>query len=151
MVPRAPKQSHRSSNLASASASSSVPQCPTEKPRHSHVFKLLDLLTSASRSDKSLSQLANPSSSYGDKTSFVSLALGGSMRAFLLAALLVVCLGLFLFPSALAQQSSPQITVVAPTSARAGDQIAISGSGFGASQSSGNVWLGSAYGVVVSC
>lgn len=70
------------------------------------------------------------------------------MRTFLLATLLIVCFGVL--PAALAQQSSPQITAVSPTTARAGDQIAISGSGFGATQGSGNVWLGSTYGAVVS-
>ncbi len=70
------------------------------------------------------------------------------MRTFLLAILLIVCFGVP--PAALAQQSSPQISAVSPTTARAGDQIAISGSGFGATQGSGNVWLGSTYGAVVS-
>ncbi len=47
-------------------------------------------------------------------------------------------------------QSSPQISSASPTTARAGDQIVISGSGFGSSQGSGNIWLGSTYGVVGS-
>ncbi|HEY6946905.1 MAG TPA: IPT/TIG domain-containing protein [Candidatus Acidoferrum sp.] len=46
--------------------------------------------------------------------------------------------------------STPNITSVSPTTAIAGMQITISGSGFGSSQGSGNVWLGSTYGVVVS-
>ena len=50
----------------------------------------------------------------------------------------------------LAQQAAPQISGVSPTTARAGDQILISGSNFGSSQGTGNVWLGSTYGVVVS-
>jgi len=55
-----------------------------------------------------------------------------------------------LLAPASAQQSSPQITSVSPSTARAGDQIVIAGSGFGSSQGNGNVWLGSTYGVVVS-
>src|SRR5438445_7805135 len=46
--------------------------------------------------------------------------------------------------------STPNITSVTPTTAIAGTQITITGTGFGASQGSGNVWLGSTYGVVVS-
>ena len=46
--------------------------------------------------------------------------------------------------------STPNITSVTPTTAMAGTQITITGTGFGASQGSGNVWLGSTYGVVVS-
>lgn len=45
---------------------------------------------------------------------------------------------------------TPNIVSVTPTTAVAGTQITISGSGFGATQGSGNVWLGSTYGVVVS-
>jgi hypothetical protein len=70
------------------------------------------------------------------------------MRTFVSAALLILCLGLL--PAALAQQSSPQIASISPTTARAGDQITIVGAGFGATQGSGNVWLGSNYGVVAS-
>jgi hypothetical protein len=73
------------------------------------------------------------------------------MRKGLLFALVLLpslCLGPF--TPTFAQQSSPQITSVSPSTARAGDQILISGSGFGSSQANGNVWLGSAYGVVVS-
>lgn len=46
--------------------------------------------------------------------------------------------------------STPNITSVTPTTAIAGTQITITGTGFGASQGSGNVWLGSTYGMVVS-
>ena len=42
--------------------------------------------------------------------------------------------------------STPNITSVTPTTAIAGTQITITGTAFGASQSSGNVWLGSTYG-----
>src|SRR6266436_3169114 len=70
------------------------------------------------------------------------------MRHIFLACLAGLCLGLF--APAFAQQSSPQITSVSPSTARAGDQILITGSGFGSSQGNGNVWLGSTYGVVVS-
>src|SRR5438874_1782389 len=45
---------------------------------------------------------------------------------------------------------TPNITSVTPTTAIAGTQITITGTGFGGSQGSGNVWLGSTYGVVVS-
>jgi hypothetical protein len=44
----------------------------------------------------------------------------------------------------------PTITSISPTTGRAGDQITINGTSFGASQGSGNVWLGSTYGTVVS-
>ncbi len=44
----------------------------------------------------------------------------------------------------------PTITSISPSSGRAGDQITITGTSFGASQGSGNVWLGSTYGTVVS-
>ncbi len=46
--------------------------------------------------------------------------------------------------------STPNITSVTPTTAIAGTQITITGTGFGASQGNGNVWLGSTYGAVVS-
>src|SRR5205814_5775868 len=46
--------------------------------------------------------------------------------------------------------STPNITSVTPTTAIAGTQITITGTGFGASQGSGSAWLGSTYGVVVS-
>ena len=45
---------------------------------------------------------------------------------------------------------TPNITNVTPTSGVAGTQVTIAGTGFGATQGSGNVWLGSTYGVVVS-
>ena len=45
---------------------------------------------------------------------------------------------------------TPTITSLTPTSGVAGTQVTIAGSGFGATQGSGNVWLGSTYGVVVS-
>ncbi len=70
------------------------------------------------------------------------------MREILLATLATLCLGLF--APALAQQSSPQISSVSLSTARAGDQIVITGSGFGSPQGNGNVWLGSTYGAVVS-
>src|SRR5437016_6870247 len=41
---------------------------------------------------------------------------------------------------------TPNITSVTPTTAIAGTQITITGTGFGGSQGSGNVWLGSTYG-----
>src|SRR6266436_2376791 len=69
------------------------------------------------------------------------------MRHIFLACLAGLCLGLF--APAFAQQSSPQITSVTPTTAIAGTQVTITGTGFGASQGSGNVWLGSTYGVLV--
>jgi hypothetical protein len=46
--------------------------------------------------------------------------------------------------------ATPKVTNVTPTSATAGTQITFTGTGFGATQGSGNVWLGSSYGVVVS-
>ncbi len=45
---------------------------------------------------------------------------------------------------------TPHITSISPSTGRAGDQITINGTGFGSSQGSGNVWLGSTYGTVVS-
>ncbi|HVP51612.1 MAG TPA: putative Ig domain-containing protein, partial [Terriglobales bacterium] len=47
-------------------------------------------------------------------------------------------------------QAPPQIDVVSPTAGVAGTQVTIAGTGFGATQGSGNVWLGSTYGTVVS-
>jgi hypothetical protein len=44
----------------------------------------------------------------------------------------------------------PSITSVSPTTGAAGTQVAVYGSGFGTTQGSGSVWLGSSYGVVVS-
>ena len=44
--------------------------------------------------------------------------------------------------------SSPMISGVSPTSGLAGTQVTISGSGFGATQGTGQVWLGSVPGVV---
>jgi hypothetical protein len=44
----------------------------------------------------------------------------------------------------------PNVTGVSPTSGPAGTQVTISGSGFGMSQGSGSVWLGSAPATVVS-
>jgi len=44
----------------------------------------------------------------------------------------------------------PAITSVSPSSGAVGAPVTITGSGFGAAQGSGNVWLGSTYGVVVS-
>jgi hypothetical protein len=45
---------------------------------------------------------------------------------------------------------TPNITSISPTTGYSGDQITITGTGFGSSQGSGNVWLGSTYGTVVS-
>ncbi len=45
---------------------------------------------------------------------------------------------------------TPHITSISPSSGRSGDQITITGTGFGSSQGSGNVWLGSTYGTVVT-
>jgi IPT/TIG domain len=45
---------------------------------------------------------------------------------------------------------TPKISTVAPTSALPGSPITITGTGFGANQGSGHVWLGSTYGLVVS-
>jgi len=45
---------------------------------------------------------------------------------------------------------TPNISSVTPTTGVAGTQVTIAGTGFGASQGSGNVWLGNTYGVVVS-
>ena len=69
------------------------------------------------------------------------------MRPLLFATLLILSV-LRAVPT-LAQSSSPQISSVSPTTARAGDQVVINGSNFGSSQGNGNVWLGSTYGVVV--
>jgi hypothetical protein len=46
--------------------------------------------------------------------------------------------------------TTPKVTSVTPTSAMAGTQVTFTGTGFGATQGSGNVWLGSTYGTVVS-
>ena len=46
--------------------------------------------------------------------------------------------------------TTPNITNVTPTTAIAGTQVTMTGTGFGATQGNGNVWLGSTYGVVVS-
>jgi len=61
----------------------------------------------------------------------------------------LVLFGLVLSPILVFGQT-PNITSVTPTTATAGTQVTITGTGFGASQGSGNVWLGSTYGVVVS-
>lgn len=45
---------------------------------------------------------------------------------------------------------APNIAAVTPTTGVAGAQVTITGTGFGSSQGSGKVWLGSTYGVVVS-
>lgn len=70
------------------------------------------------------------------------------MHRFILAAFLLFATGLI--TDTFGQSSGPQISAVASTTARAGDQIVISGSNFGSSQGSGNVWLGSTYGTVAS-
>ena len=44
----------------------------------------------------------------------------------------------------------PSITTVSPTTGAGGTAVTISGSGFGSTQGSGSVWLGSTYGVVNS-
>lgn len=46
--------------------------------------------------------------------------------------------------------NTPTITSISPNTGGAGTQITINGSGFGASQGSGNVWIGTTYGTVVS-
>jgi len=46
--------------------------------------------------------------------------------------------------------TTPKVTSVTPTSGVAGTQVTFTGTGFGSAQGSGNVWLGSTYGVVVS-
>ena len=71
-----------------------------------------------------------------------------SLRPVYLAALTL--LSFVSIAPALAQSSSPQISAVSPTTARAGDQIVVNGSNFGSSQGSGNIWLGSTYGLVLS-
>src|SRR5215470_9195271 len=45
---------------------------------------------------------------------------------------------------------TPAVSSVAPTIGVAGTQVTFTGTGFGSTQGSGNVWLGSTYGVVVS-
>jgi hypothetical protein len=45
---------------------------------------------------------------------------------------------------------TPAVSSVTPTSGTAGTQVTFTGTGFGATQGSGNVWLGSTYGTVVS-
>ena len=44
----------------------------------------------------------------------------------------------------------PSISTTSPSTGTAGTQVTISGSGFGATQGTGTVWLGSTYGVVVN-
>lgn len=44
----------------------------------------------------------------------------------------------------------PSITSVSPTTGAAGMQVSMSGSGFGTTQGTGSVWLGTTYGIVVS-
>jgi hypothetical protein len=61
----------------------------------------------------------------------------------------VALFGLVLWPILVFGQT-PNITSVTPTTATAGTQVTIAGSGFGASQGSGNAWVGSMHGVVVS-
>jgi hypothetical protein len=46
--------------------------------------------------------------------------------------------------------NTPTVSSTSPNSGGAGTQITINGSGFGAVQGSGNVWLGTTYGIVVS-
>ena len=70
------------------------------------------------------------------------------MHRCVLAVFLVFAAGVFTVT--FGQSPAPQISTVAPTTARAGDQIVINGSNFGSSQGNGNVWLGSTYWVVVS-
>jgi hypothetical protein len=43
----------------------------------------------------------------------------------------------------------PQITGISPNSGNAGTAVTVTGSGFGATQGSGNVWIGSTYGTVI--
>jgi hypothetical protein len=64
---------------------------------------------------------------------------------------LVTAIAIFLLTfSIYARAQSPQISNVTPTSGVAGTQVTITGSGFGAAQGSGRVWLGTTDGVVVS-
>ncbi len=46
--------------------------------------------------------------------------------------------------------STPTIATVSPSSGAAGTQVTVSGSGFGAAQANGRVWLGTTYGLVTS-
>jgi hypothetical protein len=46
--------------------------------------------------------------------------------------------------------ATPAITNLSPTSGAAGVQVTVSGSGFGSSQGTGTVWLGSTYGTVLN-
>ncbi len=51
---------------------------------------------------------------------------------------------------AVGQTTSPEVASVIPTTATAGTQVTFTGTGFDPTQGSGNVWLGSTYGIVVS-
>src|SRR5215471_13447213 len=62
---------------------------------------------------------------------------------FSIACLLALCLSTV-------AQAAPVVSSVSPASGTAGTQVTFNGSGFGAAQGSGNVWLGSTYGSVVS-
>ncbi|MGB9071639.1 MAG: IPT/TIG domain-containing protein [Terriglobales bacterium] len=67
-----------------------------------------------------------------------------SLSWFLVASITIALLAFPIYT----QAQSPQISNVTPTSGVAGKQVTIVGTGFGATQGSGNVWLGSTYGVV---
>jgi len=60
------------------------------------------------------------------------------------------CFIVIIIAANLSRAQSPQITNVSPTEAFVGTQVSIMGTGFGDSQGSGVVWLGTAKGVVVS-
>src|SRR5260370_30835678 len=73
------------------------------------------------------------------------LNFGGIVKSLCLC---LTLLSILLCSSVLAFSEAPTITSVTPTSGVAGTQVTLAGAGFGATQGSGNVWLGSAYGVV---
>jgi IPT/TIG domain len=60
------------------------------------------------------------------------------------------CFIVIIIAANLSRAQSPQITSVSPAEAFVGTQVSIAGTGFGNSQGSGVVWLGTAKGVVVS-
>jgi hypothetical protein len=57
---------------------------------------------------------------------------------------------LVIFIPSVVMADPPQLQTVSPTTGRAGDQVTLTGLGFGAAQGAGDVWLGSIYGVVVT-
>lgn len=57
-----------------------------------------------------------------------------------------------LLSSIAAVAQAPQLSSISPTSGTPGvTQVTFTGTGFGATQGSGQVWLGSTYGVVSNC